>query len=714
MISRKPLARPSEIPVGCEVDAMPPTGTGWDFSRTPLYSPSAPAKRLPGPIQRKLKVGAIDDPLEHEADRVAGQVMGMPASDAVTISSRPQVSRQCDKCEEEDKLQKKETRPQAVACEVPTSVHETLRSAGQPLDMESQAFFEPRFGRDLRQVRIHADPRAAESAHSVYARAYTAGHHVVFGRDQYIPHTADGRHLLAHELTHVVQQEQGSPEQYGSKQLPIIDLSQRGDVEEIEAPGAENRVAKGQKAAISALPPRNTITLMREPEPTPSALNAPSRLSEEALKLRSTEIYEQAVGANLKQKGTPVTKSLLGQFRKQLTVGVLQGVKEGKIVTLVNGHNPAFEAFVKASLKPGEEYIESISAIPENVRTGKPRKTGLIDVHSEQVLAAEAKVRGITDAQVGTSNNACGVLCQSNLQENYPEVLHVNPAKAKPPVKTSVSPAKPPSPAEAVSPTEASASEPMGGTVADTEAQAAKSELSATTHEHGDLPTPSSGGIGGEPAVIEEQERSPRLGPTRITVPVSSHLTGMALQAITIWALYNLQQENAQKMATEKKLIDGQIERFINNKTNIIADRWINFELVYANFTTFMTVETFTWLPRQEGSQGVSSMGPPQDAIRYLGSGLTDAEISDHGVEDNKSISMAHTITEDGADVSVTMELITNSSLLLVDNAIVRARILERISEIDQEMARGPSALDNFSLQMARYDLLLKLQVFQS
>ena len=99
-------------------------------------------------------------------DRVAGQVMRMPAPDAVTISSRPQVSRKCGECEEE--LQRKETGRQTMAGEAPTSVHETLHSTGQPLDMESRAFFESRFGTDLSQVRIHADPRAAESAHSVY------------------------------------------------------------------------------------------------------------------------------------------------------------------------------------------------------------------------------------------------------------------------------------------------------------------------------------------------------------------------------------------------------------------------------------------------------------------------------------------------------------------------------------------------------------------
>jgi len=190
----------------------------WDFAKMPVSSPgregqfrsppSLPKPLLIGSIQPKLKVGAIDDPLEHEADRLADQVMRMPASDPASISP-PQISRKCAGCEDEEKLQKKQTRPQTVAGEAPAGVHETLRSAGQPLDSETRAFFEPRFRRDLSQVRIHADTRAAESAESVYARAYTVANHVVFGHGQYAPRTADGRHLLAHELTHTVQQ-QGS------------------------------------------------------------------------------------------------------------------------------------------------------------------------------------------------------------------------------------------------------------------------------------------------------------------------------------------------------------------------------------------------------------------------------------------------------------------------------------------------------------------------
>lgn len=196
-----------------------PLGATWDFSKIPLYPPqlkvgpelpsSAPLPRFPGPIQTKLEVGSIDDPFEHEADRIADQVMRIPASDAVTTSAAPQLSRKCDQFEEEEKLQKKEAGLQPTVGNAPASVHETVSSSGQPLDPESRAFFEPRFGSDLSRVRIHTDSLAAESARSVQARAYTVGHHVVFGRDRYAPHTADGRHLLAHELTHTLQQQVG-------------------------------------------------------------------------------------------------------------------------------------------------------------------------------------------------------------------------------------------------------------------------------------------------------------------------------------------------------------------------------------------------------------------------------------------------------------------------------------------------------------------------
>jgi hypothetical protein len=103
--------------------------------------------------------------------------------------------------------------PRSSVSEVPSIVHEVLRSPGQPLDSETRAFMEPRFGHDFSQVRVHTDSLAAESARAVDALAYTVGRDLVFNAGLYQPATPTGRNLLAHELTHVIQQkdEVGSP-----------------------------------------------------------------------------------------------------------------------------------------------------------------------------------------------------------------------------------------------------------------------------------------------------------------------------------------------------------------------------------------------------------------------------------------------------------------------------------------------------------------------
>ena len=94
---------------------------------------------------------------------------------------------------------------------MPAEVDTVLASAGQPLDAAARAELEPRFGHDFSQVRVHADAAAQASARAVDAAAYTVGHHLVFGTGQYRPHSSEGRHLLAHELTHALQQGPAAP-----------------------------------------------------------------------------------------------------------------------------------------------------------------------------------------------------------------------------------------------------------------------------------------------------------------------------------------------------------------------------------------------------------------------------------------------------------------------------------------------------------------------
>ena len=161
---------------------------------------AAHTSQLPGTIQPKLAVGRVNDPLEHEADKVADAVTRMPTWFA-SPGSAPRITRKCDACEQGERHGEPRIGPLATDL-----VPKVLRSPGQPLDAVTRGYFEPRFGHDFARVRVHVDARAAESARAVNALAYAVGEHLVFNNGQYRPDSSDGRKLLAHELAHVVQQ----------------------------------------------------------------------------------------------------------------------------------------------------------------------------------------------------------------------------------------------------------------------------------------------------------------------------------------------------------------------------------------------------------------------------------------------------------------------------------------------------------------------------
>jgi hypothetical protein len=147
-----------------------------------------------GRLQPKLAVKVPGDPLEQEADRVADEITWMPASppgrDGAPGPATPNVQRQVSSSG-------------GSLGEAPAIVTEALQSSGQAMESSVQTFFEARFGHDFSRVRIHSDSRAAES---VQAQAFTVGSDIVFSAGRYAPGTAEGRRLLGHELTHVVQQ----------------------------------------------------------------------------------------------------------------------------------------------------------------------------------------------------------------------------------------------------------------------------------------------------------------------------------------------------------------------------------------------------------------------------------------------------------------------------------------------------------------------------
>lgn len=210
-------------------DKAVPLKLSHSFGNIPLHASTAP------PIQAKSTINTPGDQYEQEADVMADKVMRMPntalplpkISSATSIQrkcatcgkeeehkteskeeneviQRVLIQRKCSKCEEEEKiLQRKENTNSVPAA---TAVNQTVGSAGQPLDAATRSFMEPRFGFDFSKVRIHDHSIAHKSAAAINALAYTHQHNIVFGDGQYQPKTQTGRKLIAHELTHVVQQ----------------------------------------------------------------------------------------------------------------------------------------------------------------------------------------------------------------------------------------------------------------------------------------------------------------------------------------------------------------------------------------------------------------------------------------------------------------------------------------------------------------------------
>ena len=178
-----------------------------------------------GRLQTKLMVNEPGDIYEREADRVADQVMAVPEHTGVS-GSPPRIQRFSG-----------QSNGQLDA--VPGSVDRVLAGSGSPLEPVLRQDMEQRFGHDFSRVRVHSDAAAGQSARDVSAHAYTVGHNIVFGKGAYQPDMTEGQRLLAHELTHVVQQRAGTQ------------LIQRYD----ETTEANSRLEEGVNDLVSVINP---------------------------------------------------------------------------------------------------------------------------------------------------------------------------------------------------------------------------------------------------------------------------------------------------------------------------------------------------------------------------------------------------------------------------------------------------------------------------
>ena len=301
-----------------------------------------------GLLQRKLAIGPAGDPLEREAERAADRVVAAaatPAGSGGGPSTRPvapvsgaataAVQRECAACaggggrcaeceEKDEELRRASAAGQTGAAGADPARVESRFAAlgpGRPLSPGLRGFFEPRFGHDFGAVRLHTGPSAAAAATAARARAFTLRRDVVFGAGEYAPTSRRGRHLIAHELAHVVQQGRGAggapvlrrqPEETAgaASPAPAATPAPAAAAPPGPAPAAEEStaaaatdLAKQQDRAAGAAAPRGLI-VADEVEPGPGQMTRSAFLDE--LHVAACSAAEQGLaGTERSAQGCP-------------------------------------------------------------------------------------------------------------------------------------------------------------------------------------------------------------------------------------------------------------------------------------------------------------------------------------------------------------------------------------------------------------------------
>ncbi|HYJ84866.1 MAG TPA: DUF4157 domain-containing protein, partial [Pyrinomonadaceae bacterium] len=239
-------------------------------------------------LQTKLAIGASNDPLEREADQVADRILAAPANPLVT-AALPHIQRSTGQS----------STPTALA---PASVDRVLANPGMPLGSELREEMSQRFGHDFSRVRVHTGSSAEQSANDVNAHAYTVGHNIVFNAGRFAPGTNEGRRLIAHELTHVVQQSDSDEPEVGrgNNKRGMTPISHRDNTNHVQ------RFVPCEQAntSLQSCPPRAEREVA-ESKDDPMTLHGVSWLSENGYSINGYlivgfEVGKSAIKKNLK------------------------------------------------------------------------------------------------------------------------------------------------------------------------------------------------------------------------------------------------------------------------------------------------------------------------------------------------------------------------------------------------------------------------------
>lgn len=251
-------------------------------------------------LQRKLAIGASNDPLEQEADWVADQVLAAPLN--TPIGNSP------------SHIQRFVGQFSGQTATVPASVDQVLSGTGRSLDPALRQDMEQRFGYDFSRVRVHNDGAAQQSAREINANAYTVGHDIVFGTGQFKPGSHEGRKLIAHELTHVVQQSVNFSQH-------VVQRQPKGEEKE---PSSEIGKELKKNSLFKKLPKFAQEKILEEID------NAPETVTKEVLdRIIDLAPIDQQYKDGLKKAGEAIIKTITGRKAPSTSKCDIPGYHEG-------------------------------------------------------------------------------------------------------------------------------------------------------------------------------------------------------------------------------------------------------------------------------------------------------------------------------------------------------------------------------------------------
>lgn len=317
----------------------------YSFGDTAIFSRNA--------FQSEIFINQEHDCYEQEADEVASRVVRISEGEKSSSLQLRSPDLKTNVSDHIGTLSTSYDKQNGVKKANPSIFGDVLKSAGQSLDGHTRDFMESRFGHDFSQVRIHADGKSADMARAINARAYATGNDIVFGRDQYAPEKPEGRRLLAHELTHVVQQ--------------------RGRHTRLGAAGSESAMIKPPGIVVARAPQPQTHAAPAPPASV--APGAPAFNVFEVAKLNSAAAAMAAFDAYLKLNPNDQKKAVSWSY----STGKLQ-----KALALLG-----------PSISADPKYADAIRDILRWIEETETRKaTGKTDAQMSKLQAGVIKDKG--------------------------------------------------------------------------------------------------------------------------------------------------------------------------------------------------------------------------------------------------------------------------------------------------------------------------------